>query len=516
MESQSDLSFEEPLDLESTGLNEEFVKNLILKAIGKFGPTVKEISAITGLSQSIIEPILRKLEDEKLISFEGTSGMTAYLRTTILSKGRELLKEILKFDNYVGIAPVPYKHYKEYMPMLTKGRYPLSIQNDKVVEALEGLIVSETTTRKLTIAMSAGRGIIVYGPPGNGKTTLSSRLSRLLPPILMPRNIEYGGNVISLFDPDFHAPLPDNNQPKDGRWVKIQAPFVFTGPELTTENLNARYDPERGVYVAQPQLKAHGGVFLVDDLGRQTESHNIILNRLIYPMENKKDMIYVSGIPIEVATDFIPILSTNISIAIFDEAHLRRAPFHIYLGPPDLEKSAEILVKLLMKKDIDTPPETLEALRKVFEPKRMGGMGLVPSFAILQSLSELIYLLCGAKRVKSVDVPTLKESIDNNIVLALQKQDVVLRRLDDKFKNEIASFEFTVEGDKSDIERAVKRIKGIRSHTVLDGHLLADIVEGTSPIEVVKKLEEAGIIVTKTSPLGKTVVPIVDEELLGS
>jgi predicted ATPase with chaperone activity len=515
MELQDEVIFTEPLKLEETGLNEEFVRNLLLKVVGKFGPTVKEISNMTGLSQSVIEPLLMRLEDEKFISFEGTSGMTAYLRTTILTKGREYLTEIIRFDSYVGIAPVAYKHYKEAMSKLTQGRYPLTIRKEMLDEVLDRLYVSQEAKRTLELAMSVGRGIIVYGPAGNGKTTISSRLSRLLPPIIMPRCIEYGGNVINLFDPDFHVSLPENEQPKDRRWVKVQAPFVFTGPELTTKNLDARYDPDRGLYVAQPQLKAHGGVFLVDDLGRQTESHHIILNRLIYPMENKKDIIYIAGVPIEVFTDFIPILSTNISIAIFDEAHLRRAPFHVYLGPPEGEKSAQITVELLLEKGIETPKETLDTLKNIFKPKKDGGLGLTPSFAVLDSLVQLIEMICTSSGSKVLDDKTLSESIDNNIVLALQKQDVVLRQLDDKFKREISSFEFKVEGSVGDVEKAAMAIKGIKSFTLLEGSLLADLTEGISPVVVAKMLESSGINVKETRPLGKTQIPMVDEELLG-
>jgi DNA-binding MarR family transcriptional regulator len=454
MEAAGEISLEQPMELEGTGLNEEFVKNLILKVIGKFAPSVKEITDITGLSQSVIEPILRKLEDEKFISFEGISGMTAYLTAVALTKGRDYIKEISKFDNYLGIAPVPYKQYREIIPKITQSRHPINIPQKKIEDALDDLITSERTRE----------------------------------PILMPRGIEYGGKVIALFDPDFHVPLPQEEQPKDQRWIKVEAPFVFTGPELKTEKLNANYDPERGAYVAQPQLKAHGGVFLVDDLGRQIESHHIILNRLIFPMENKKDLIYVGGIPIEVFTDFVPILSTNISIAIFDEAHLE---------------------------GIETPSETLQEMKKVFKPKKDGGLGLTPSYAVLQSTSQLIQMLCASKGLKSVSTDILYEAIDKNIVMALQKQDVVLRRLDNKFKNEISSFELHVQGDEKEIEKSLKLVQGVKSYSLSKGIILVDLVEGTSPVELVTLLETAGVKVEKIIPLGKTQAPIVDEELLG-
>jgi predicted ATPase with chaperone activity len=232
-------------------------------------------------------------------------------------------------------------------------------------------------------------------------------------------------------------------------------------------------------------------------------------------MENKKDLIYVGGIPIEVFTDFVPILSTNISIAIFDEAHLRRAPFHVYLGPPGSEQSAEILVGLLKAEGIETHSETLQEMKKVFKPKKDGGLGLTPSYAVLQSTSQLIQMLCASKGLKSVSSDILYEAIDKNIVMALQKQDVVLRRLDNKFKNEISSFELHVQGDEKEIEKSLKLVQGVKSYSLSKGIILVDLVEGTSPVELVARLETAGVKVEKIIPLGKTQAPIVDEELLG-
>ena len=42
------------------------------------------------------------------------------------------------------------------------------------------------------------------------------------------------------------------------------------------------------------------------DLGRQRDDHELILNRLIVPMENKEDVVYVRGVPVILQTHFIP------------------------------------------------------------------------------------------------------------------------------------------------------------------------------------------------------------------
>jgi predicted ATPase with chaperone activity len=516
MISQNKLADYEPSNIGETGLSEEFVKNLILKVVGKLGPTINEISEVTGLSLSIIDPLLARFDKERLILLEGEGGMTRYLRASLLKNGREYLKEIQEYDGYVGAAPVPYSQYVEAMSKVTLARDSSTISTSKVEEAFKGLYISADDKKTLTTAISVGRGVLLYGPPGNGKTTICSRLSRLLPPIIMPRCILYGTKVISLYDPDFHIPLTQNEQPKDRRWIMVQAPFVFTGPELDLEKLNSAYDPEKGVYVAPPQVKANGGILLLDDLGRQSVSHQVILNRLIVPMENKKDISYVSGIPVEVFTDFIPLLSTNLNISIFEEAHLRRVPFHIFLGPPDKDMAIDVFSNLLKENDIEIPSNCLEMLKNLFTAAEDGGVGVKPSYAVLYDVCRQIVWRCSSSGITTLDEGTLLDSVNNNVILSLQKQGVSLHQLDEKFKKQVDSYMFRIKGDINDLENIIKRITGIKSFKLIDEGLLVDLMVGKSITDVASRLKDAGVTIVEITHLGKTLIPIVDEKLLGT
>ena len=163
------------------------------------------------------------------------------------------------------------------MSAQVKGRFPLKIPESVIKNAMKEIVGVEKAKKTLVASSIGGKGFFIYGPPGTGKTFLTSKMSQMLPPILMPKYIEFSGSVIQLFDPDFHHKSPE--QPEDPRWVKVSAPFVFTGSELTSEKLETLFNPNKGVYETSPIIKANGGVLLLDDLGRQKEDHNIILNQ---------------------------------------------------------------------------------------------------------------------------------------------------------------------------------------------------------------------------------------------
>ncbi len=194
---------------------------------------------------------------------------------------------------YIGIAPVSYDEYYAIMGAQVQGRFPLKIPDKVIKNAMRDVVGVEEAKKTLIASSIGGTGFFIYGPPGTGKTFLTSKMSNMLPPILIPKYIEFSESVIQLYDPDFHVKTPE--QPEDPRWVKVSAPFVFTGSELTIDKLETLFNPNKGVYETSPIIKANGGVLLLDDLGRQKEDHNIILNRLIVPLENKRDVIYIKG-----------------------------------------------------------------------------------------------------------------------------------------------------------------------------------------------------------------------------
>jgi predicted ATPase with chaperone activity len=283
---------EQPKNLDDIDISESFIKNLVLKIISTYGNIkVTQLHDITGLHVDILEEVLHKLEKDGMCAQTGGGFLFSSVEYTIKKPGREKALQIMNENPYIGISPVSYDEYYTIMSAQLKGRFPLKIPKPVIENALKDIVGIDDGKKTLVASSIGGTGFFIYGGPGTGKTFLSSKMANMLPPILIPKYIEFSGSVIQLYDPDFHKQSLE--QPEDPRWVKVAAPFVFTGSELTSEKLETLFNPNKGVYETSPIIKANGGILLLDDLGRQKEDHNIILNRLIVPLENKRDVIYI-------------------------------------------------------------------------------------------------------------------------------------------------------------------------------------------------------------------------------
>ncbi len=412
---------EQPKNLSDIDISESFIKNLVLKIISIYGNIkVNQIHDITGLHVDILEEILHKLEKDDMCAQTGGGFLFSSVEYTIKKPGREKALQIMHENPYIGMAPVSYDEYFTIMDAQVKGRFPLKIPKQVIEKALEDVVGVEKAKKTLVASSIGGTGFFIYGPPGTGKTFLTSKMSDMLPPILMPKYIEFSESVIQLYDPDFHKKSPE--QPEDPRWVKVSAPFVFTGSELTTEKLETLFNPNKGVYETSPIIKANGGVLLLDDLGRQKEDHNVILNRLIVPLENKRDVIYIKGAPVIVHTQFIPILSTNLDINIVDEAHLRRAPMHILLGPPNPDEIVEVFKRNLDLLNEKYDDSILERFRKVYIPIAQGGEQLKPTFSHARDIAHIAQSVRIRNEEDHITLKVLEEALDEHILIALQRK----------------------------------------------------------------------------------------------
>ena len=176
------------------------------------------------------------------------------------------------------------------------------------------------------------------------------------------------------------------------------------------------------MYETSPIIKANGGVLLLDDLGRQKEDHNVILNRLIVPLENKRDVIYIKGAPVIVHTQFIPVLSTNLDINIVDEAHLRRAPMHILLGPPSPEEILEVFKRNLDLLHEEYDDSILERFKKVYIPISEGGEQLKPTYAHARDIAQIAQAVRIRNDEDKITLDVLEEALDEHILIALQRK----------------------------------------------------------------------------------------------
>ena len=349
----------EPTTLDETGLGLGFLSDLALKIL-YFQGYVRgaEIAQKMCLPFSgVVEHLLEFLKRELLIEIKGAGaglGQSSY-RYTITGKGIDRAREILERGQYTGPAPVTLADYSEgisQQPMLTG-----EIHEETMRRALSNLVVNEEMVERLGPATNSGRSIFLYGAPGNGKTVIAESIGRVVlgAEMYIPYAVEMGGMVIKVFDPVLHKlapPHPDGDQgntgplrPRyDARWIKIQRPVIMTGGELTLETLDLVWDETAKYYEAPFQMKSNGGMFLIDDFGRQQVRPRDLLNRWVVPLEKRYDYLTLhTGQKIEVPFEVLIVFSTNLEPSdLVDEAFLRRIRHKIDITDPTFEEFREI------------------------------------------------------------------------------------------------------------------------------------------------------------------------------
>jgi hypothetical protein len=338
----------EPGTLAETGLPENFLIDLLLKLLF-IGPaeTVADLAGAMRLSPRLVDDLLVAAVRGQLAAALGGSGGALMMRHELTNAGKQRAREALARSAYLGPAPVPldvYAHWIERQKVTNE-----VIDVPAMRRAFEGLEVADALVDKLGPAATSGRAVLMYGPPGNGKTSVAQRLERVFRQIIhIPHAVLVEGQVMTVFDPDVHQPIAGAAQPRprlvtslyrdeaDGRFVACRRPFIVTGGELTLEMLDLKHEAGSNFYVAPLHLKAAGGCLLIDDFGRQMVSPTVLLNRWIVPLENRVDYLKLStGKSFRVPFQTVVIFSTNLAPAdLMDPAFLRRIPYKLEIGPP--------------------------------------------------------------------------------------------------------------------------------------------------------------------------------------
>lgn len=501
-------NLKQPKTIEEMQLSESFVRDLILKVLTSYG-TVKTstIYDITCIHWDILERCMADLEKEGLCAPVSGSFLFSSVQYSISKKGREKTRGIAEENPYIGVAPVSYENYYTIMEAQLKGRFPIQIPPEVIESTFKDVVGVEYAKESLIESCIIGKGIFIYGPPGTGKTFLTGKMSDLLPPVILPKFVEFGGKVIQIYDPDFHKMCPE--QPEDPRWVKIHAPFVLTGAELNLNKLETNYDVNKGVYETSPIIKANGGILLIDDLGRQRDDHELILNRLIVPMENKKDVVYVRGIPVIVHSNFIPAFSTNLDISIMDEAHLRRAPLHIFLKNPNIDDVAEVFKMNLDYLDENYEEVIFDRFMNVYSSGSDGGEGLEPTFAHARDVAQI----CQAVRINQqkdlVDVEVLEGALERHVLIVLQRMNIDIAQITRKTRS------FRVKTSKTQEARSALEEFGAIKITHEADALILDMDDNITPVQLVEYLhlrdinvDRIDLIAESDKELRKTILDI--------
>ncbi len=341
-----------PPTLEATGLALDQIEQLLVKTLFAGELTGLALADRLRLPYAILEPLIERIRAERQIEVKGAAGSgTAGYRYALTDLGRDRALQYLDVSQYVGPAPVPLAVYVATMHELAATRG--FIDRERLRGGFQHLVVDEGMLEQLGPAVNAGKAVFLYGPPGNGKTVLAEGMGRALGgDLYVPHAIDVDRSIITVFDPINHDSLEADTEPssvvtaapRDRRWVRIRRPVVMVGGELTLDMLDLTFNPIAKFYEAPIQLKANGGVFLVDDFGRQRIRPEDLLNRWIVPLESRIDYLTLhTGKKFQVPFDVLIAFATNLRPeSLADEAFLRRIPYKIAVGDPTVEQFTEI------------------------------------------------------------------------------------------------------------------------------------------------------------------------------
>lgn len=342
-----------PTTVEETGLDMGFITELIMKHtlfMGEFKLT--EVAERIKLSMTITQQAIEILRRDKFIEVTGGAGyasITYSFKQT--DRGKEWATELSNLCHYAGPAPVTLDAYRTMVEAQTVKNI---LMNDEIIKAgFRHLVLKENILKRIGPAMSSGRALFLYGPPGNGKTAIAEAIGRILPgTVRIPYAVTVGGQIISVFDPVTHFPAENAGDQEniDPRWVLIKRPVIMTGGELSLRMLDLDFNPISKFYEASLQMKANNGLFIIDDFGRQLIDPQNLLNRWIVPLDRRIDFMNLhTGMKFSIPFDMLVIFSTNLEPkSLVDEAFLRRIHYKIKIDHPT-EREYYSIFKLVCK-----------------------------------------------------------------------------------------------------------------------------------------------------------------------
>ena len=414
----------QPNTVEETGLGFGQLLDLCIKTIYYAGrPSAREISEAMALPFNIIELLLAFLKREKLIEVVGSAGIGEQQYQYALSeRGNERAVEALERNQYLGPTPVPYEEYVQVIKEQSVRN--MRVDPELVDRALGDLVLTPITRNLVGPAVNSGRTMLLYGDPGNGKSSIAKGIGRMLQGnVLIPHAVDVNGQIVRIFDPRVHTEIPDEvedtgdrrggftpvrpERRRDTRYVACKRPLIMTGGELTLTELELKYSPQAKFYIAPVQMKANCGILVIDDFGRQMVSPKELLNRWIVPMEARVDYLsLLSGETMEVPFELLLVFSTNIPPGqLGDEAFFRRIRHKIEVGDPDEESFLRIMRMIC---DLNHIPYEEQAGRYIIEryyrPKGRHLRGVHPR--------DIIDLLMDISSFRGIDPACTKELLD--------------------------------------------------------------------------------------------------------
>ncbi len=376
----------QPRTIEETGLSQQFIENLLLKTVHQAGTiSGRNTAKAMGLPFRILEDFFERLRGRKFLAHVRPAAFNDYYYS-LTESGSGRAREALSRCAYIGPAPITLEDYCLGVEAQASGITPITRAD--LVASLQKLAYQDNLLDELGPAVNSNTGMFLFGPPGNGKTTIARALTDCMgQEIWIPYAILDDGNLIKVKDDSMHYASPSEHQGEedaeiepglmhsgqwDRRWIRIRRPSVVVGGELTLENLEIRHDPRSNVCEAALHMKSNGGCLLIDDFGRQRIRPEELLNRWIIPLENRCDYLTLpSGKKIQVPFEQLIIFSTNLDPnELVDEAFLRRVPYKIFVSDPTPAEYSRIVETVAAKLGFPATPQLADYLLAFY--KRTG------------------------------------------------------------------------------------------------------------------------------------------------
>ncbi len=344
--------------IEDTGIDSSFISELLLKHI-YYGGVIAGATVAANMClpfYQVVETLLENLKTQNYIEVRGSTGVlsTTY-RYALTDKGQNKVKEAFERNTYAGPCPVTLQDYS--FAVKRQSIRNVLVTREQLAVAFSGLVFSQQTLDQIGPAINSGRSIFLFGPPGNGKTTIAEVSATLLGGnVYVPYAVLVEGQIIRVFDEAHHHRMSETDpELVDQRWVLSKRPVVVVGGELTLSELDLQLSEESRVYEAPLQMKANAGMFLIDDFGRQQISPRALLNRWIIPLERRVDYLtLITGNKLQIPFDELLIFSTNLDPKdLMDDAFLRRIRYKIHITPPTIDEFREIFKRTCAQRSIE-------------------------------------------------------------------------------------------------------------------------------------------------------------------
>ncbi len=398
----------EPSTLADTGIPESDLLNLLIKLIYVSRlETVSQYADAIKLPRHLVLQLVQSAIDRMLLAAVGTAEMTGLSdqRYTITDTGRRWAVEALAHSQYSGPAPVSLESFAERV-RLQKVTNEL-VSWDRIRGSFEGLTITDAFVEQMGPAINSGRAILLYGPPGNGKTSIALRLRHVFSDVIyIPYAVMVEGQIMRVFDPSVHEvpSLPGASEEArgtvrregyDARWQPSHRPFVIAGGELTLEMLDLSYNATANFYEAPLHVKALGGCFIIDDFGRQLVAPTSLLNRWIVPLESRVDYLKLhTGKSFSLPFEELVLFSTNLEPEdLMDPAFLRRLPYKLEIGGPSEAAFNEIFAKVSKDAGLAyAEAEFKSIVTKITQGKGLKLANFQPKFIIEQVLAACRFM----------------------------------------------------------------------------------------------------------------------------